>query len=612
MQRPATQRRLAAILAADVVGYSRLMQEDDQATLQALTECRKLFAERVAARGGRIVNAPGDSILSEFPSVLDAIECAIDLQRELAARDASVPGSRRMQFRMGINLGDVLADADGIYGDGVNIAARLEGLCEAGGVTLSASAYEQVRDKTAFRFVDLGEHMVKNIARPVHIYALDPQHPRITKKRLAVGRRRALAAAIAVAAVTAGLLAAPELSKHLYRPAEPSAASIAVLPFANQSGDAKHDYFSDGVTEDVINALGRFSGIRVIAHNAVQLYKDRIATAEQVSRELGVRYLVQGSVRQAEGRLRVGVELSDATKGTLLWSDRYDGEGKEVFDIQDRIVKNIVGVLAVKVTRLEQQRAASKPRASLEAYDLVLRARELLGRIDRGANREARGLAAQALQHSPNYGEAHVVLAQAELQRAALGWIENVEEAIRRCEAHAQRALVVDDAGANARAHAVLGTLYSITGRFEQALQHADRALEFNSSDAKVFAARGVALLWTGHIDQAIVSGETALRFDPRLREGTYFLALAYYLAERYTDAVTVADGALAQNPNLLLHQAVRAAALAQLGRTDEAQRAAEEVRKLNPFFQTNQFGERLTNPAYRAAIQEGLRKAGL
>jgi TolB-like protein/class 3 adenylate cyclase/Tfp pilus assembly protein PilF len=611
MQQSATPRRLAAILAADVVGYSRLMQDDDQATLRDLTERRALFAGRVAARRGRIVNAPGDSILAEFPSVVDAVECAADIQRELAVRDAAVPEARRMQFRIGVNLGDVLVEGDGIYGDGVNVAARLESLCDPGGVNVSASAYEQVRDKLAYRFIDRGEQQVKNIARPVRVYALDLRSHGVVFRRKFKLKFRPFPVLIVVVALAA--IASPWLMDRFKKTVDASAATIAVLPFANQSGDAKRDYFSDGITEDIINALGRFSGLRVIAHSAVQAYRGRKMSNDEVSRELGVRYIVQGSVREAGGRLRVGVELSDAAKGTLLWSERYEGEGMEVFEIQDRIVRNVAGALAVKLTSLEQQRAISKPPESMEAYDLVLHARELLPRGERATNREARALLAQALRLSPSYAEAHAALAHAEMQRALFGWVEDPEEALRRSAEAAQRAIALGDPGAAARAHGVLGTLYTFTGKFDAALVEADRAIELNASDALAHTLRGGILLWLGRLEESIASTEAARRFDPRLSyEAGFNLAFAYYLAGRYKEAAAAAEATLSRNPDVVFVQAVRAAAAAQLGSAEEARLAAAEVRRLDPFFNTERFGTRLVNPAHRQAIQQGLRKAGL
>jgi adenylate cyclase len=610
------ERRLVAVLAADVFGYSRLMHADDRATLEALTESRSLFAERVAAHGGRVVNAPGDSILAEFASVVDAVRCAAELQRALADRNAPLPEASRMQFRIGINVGDVLVDAAGsIYGDGVNVAARLEGLCDPGGVAVSASAYEQVRDKADFRFADRGAHAVKNIARPVHVYALEAPGAGKPGRSFFARRRKALAVAAAAVVLIAGIAAAPELSRRYFAPGDASAGGIAVLPFANQSGDAGREYFSDGVTEDIIGALGRFSGMRVIAHSAVQPYKATPPSAEQIARELGVRYVVQGSVREAGGRVRVGVELSEAASGKLLWSERYDAEGKEMFDIQDRIVRNIAGTLAVKLATLEQQRAAAKRPENMEAYDLVLRARELIARTDRAANRDARELLAQALRLEPRYAEAYAWLAEAELQRAAFGWIENPEEAVRRAEQQARAALAIDDPGANARAHAVLGGMHSFMRNFEAALAETARAIELNASDAFTHALRGNVLLWLGRLEESIAASETARRFDPRLETNLAFnLAMAYYLTGRYREALAVCDSHLGRYPQQAVTgvPAVRAAALAQIGDADGAREAAAQLRRLDPFFDVSLFATRFVDPALAAKAQEGLRKAGL
>lgn len=612
MPEPALQRRLAAILAADVVGYSRLMQGDDRATLAALTERRALFAERVGACGGRIVNAPGDSILAEFPSVVAAVECATGLQRELAARNAREPEERRMRFRIGVNLGDVLVDDAGIYGDGVNIASRIESLCEPGGVAISGTAYEQVRGKLPLAFADRGEHAVKNIHQPVRVYAVEPGTRAATAKRTLPRRRLAVllgAAALALAA----WLGIPRIAEWLRPAGQSGPPTVAVLPFANQSGDAKRDYFSDGVSEDIINALGRFSGLRVMAAGAVQAYKTRKATNEQVSRELGARYIVQGSVRESGGRLRVGVELSDAAKGTLLWSERYEGEGKDVFEIQDRIVRNVAGALAVRLTSIEEQRSTSKPPESPQAYDLVLRARELMSRQAQAPNREARALLAQALQLAPGYAEGYAALADAEFQRAVFGWIEDPTQAVRRAEEAAGRALALGDPGAAARAHALRGNLYTFTGRYDAALAEVDRAIELNPSDAVAHSLRGGTLLWLGRIGESIAASETARRYMPRLRpDGWFNLAFAYYLAGRYRDALAACDAALEGQGGLVFVHALRAAALAQLGSTDEAARAGAEARRLDPFFKMELFGQRLVNPAHRQAAQDGLRKAGL
>lgn len=613
MSRPASaQRRLTAVLCADVVGYSRLMQDDEQATHEALTRRRRLFEERAGAHAGRIVNAPGDSILAEFPSVLEAVQCALEVQRALIGLDEGAAAGRRMQFRIGVNLGDVLVDPEGIYGDGVNIAARLEGLCEPGAVAISGSVFEQLRDRAGLRFIDRGEHAVKNIARPVRVYCVQEAGGAATRRRVRIPRAMRVAG---VLLVLAALLAAlgPPLARRMQKPAGDSAATIAVLPFANQSGDASRDYFSAGLTEDVTSALGRFSGLRVMSYSAVLPYRRSNATPQQVSRELGVRYVIQGGVREAGGRLRVGVELSDGSAGTLLWSERYEGEGAQVFDIQDRIVRNVVGALAVKLTALEQQRTLAKPPGSLEAYDLVLRARALLAQADRAANRQARALTARAIELSPDYAEAYAAASYGEFQRASFGWIEDPREALARSEEAARRAIALGEPGAAARAYGVLGNLHTFKGEFDAAMQDANRALELNPSDALAYALRGGILLWTGHLEESIAATEAARRFDPGLSsEAAFNLALAYYLAGRYRDAVVLTEGMRTAQPGLVFSEAVRAAALAQLGERVQAQRAADEVRRLNPFFAVDRFGTRLVNLEQRAKIQEGLHKAGL
>lgn len=537
-----------------------------------------------------------------------------------------------MRFRIGVHLGDVIEKADGtVYGDGVNIAARLQALAEIGGITISDAVQGAVRGKLSASFVDLGEQQVKNIPYPVRAFALRAAgSAAAAPAKLSAPRRRAaryaavVTAVLLAAAATVLNFAAPEFSKRVRTSAAAllvgkqagipdSRAAIAVLPFANQSGGETRDYFSDGITDDIINALGRFSGVMVIARNAVQEYKGRAATREEISRDLGVRYIVQGSVRQADARLRVAVELSDAEKGTLLWSERFEGEGKQVFEIQDRIVKNIVGALAVRLTRLEQQRVFAKPTENLEAYDLVLRARDLINHSERRTNREARALLEQALKLAPEYAEAYVALAEAELQRGARGWMENAEDGVKRGEDLAKKALALDDPGANARAHALLSRVYTFTAQFDRALVEADRAIEQNVSDAYAYALRGEALLWLGRLDESIAASEAARRFDPRINPDSGFsLALAYYTAGQYQEALAAADTALARAPDYSYLHAVRAAAFGQTGNTEEARKAADQLRRLDPFFRVDQFGARFVDAKFKAKAQEGLLKAGL
>ncbi|MGH8674078.1 MAG: winged helix-turn-helix domain-containing protein [Burkholderiales bacterium] len=437
--------------------------------------------------------------------------------------------------------------------------------------------------------------------------------------------RVVIAAAGAIVALTVGaLLAFPEIARTVGMPwpivadtkggaVATSLPTVAILPLANLSGDPKREYFSDGVTEDIINALGRFSGVRVMSRNAVQGFKGKSPSPQTIRNELGARYIVQGSVREADGKVRVAVELSDAEQGALLWSERYDAEGTQLFEIQDRIVKNIVGNLQVKLTQLERTRVFTRPTDSLEAYDLVLRARSLLDRSERSANREARALLARAQKLAPEYGEIFTELGEADFQRGTYGWMEDASEGMRRAEEFAQRALASVDPRAHTRAHALLATISSQRGQFEEALGHTVRAIELNPSDSRALYRRGGVLLYVGRIDEAIAVLETASRFEPRSIAGAGInLVIAYYTAGRYREALAEADALVARTPHLDFLHAARAAALSQLGKADEARQAADQVRRFNPYFQVENFGTRFVNPEHTTRLQEGLRKAGL
>ncbi len=644
MTEAAGTSRILTLVFTDLADSTALKaRRGDQAVGELIARHRAHVRRLAAESGGRVIDWAGDGCFLTFETPSTAVLFALRLQ-QAHGEEPDLPG-----VRTGIHMGEV-SERPGPDGDvahprveglAVDLAARICGLARPAQVLMSSSVADSARqrlDSDAFglpiRWRTHGSYSLKGFDEPLEIReaglqgvapfeapaASEKATPTRPSGSAATGRKTlrvgVIAGVVGVAiAVLAWWMTSQPGGPH--RPAAPqrdgAAATIAVLPFANQSGDPKHDYFSDGITEDIISALGRFSGVRVTARNAVQPYKGRSATPEEISRDLGVRYLVQGSVRQAEGRVRVSVELSDTAKGTQLWSERYDGEGKEVFEIQDRIVKNIVGTLAVKLTVLEEQRVLSKAPENMEAYDLVLRARDLIGRSERVSNREARTLAAQAIQLSPGYAEAYVVLAEAEYDRATEGWVEDPAEAVRRAEDAARRAIAIDDPGASARAHGTLGNLYTLTGNFDAALVEADRAIELNASDAHAHSLRGGVLLWLGRIDESIASGEAAGRFDPRLTsENGFNLAFAYYLAERFRDAAATADAAALRQPDSVFVAALRAAAYGQLGQAEEARRAAETVRRLDPFFKVELFGKRLVNPAHQKLVQDGLRKAGL
>jgi len=601
----AVRQRLAAVLAADAAGYSRLMSLDERATVSALDAARAVFRARIESRGGRVIDMAGDSVLALFETAAGAVSAALEIQEEIDAVVLAQPPERRMRFRIGLHLGDVLEKADGTaYGDGVNIAARLQALADPGGVLASEAIGAAVKGKASAQMDNLGEKRLKNIAEPVRVFRLRPG------VRDARPRWRWPAAAAAVLALAAG---AAWLATTLVQPPPPAERPVvAVLPFANLGGDRGRDYYSDGITEDIIGALGRFPGLRVISYNAVRGYRAASPSPQEVRRELNARYIVQGSLREAGGKLRASVELSDAEKAVLLWSERYEGEGAEVFAIQDRIVSSIVSSLQSRLAHFEQQRALAKPTESLEAYDLVLQARSLLERDTRSANREARELLGRALARAPEYPEIQTALGEAEVQRALYGWIEDPPQAMQRAAERARRVLASPDVRSHVRAYVLLARVHSNLGETKEALDAAERAIALNPSDATALFQRGSMLLYDGRIDEGIKGLEAARRFEPRPTLFWLNLAVAYNVAGRYEDALSLADVLAARFPDDVFLHANRTAALAQLGRLEEARAAARRVRALSPLFEVENFGTRFANAEHTAKLREGLRMAGL
>ena len=428
-QASSQKRKLAAILHADVVAFSRLMGEDDTGTHQALGRLRQAVDPLIIAQNGRIVGTAGDSLLADFSSVVDALNCAVEMQQAASAINESIPPERRLELRIGVNLGDVIVDGDNIFGDGINIAARLQALAKPGTICISQTVYEQVKNKLNFRYHPLGSHRVKNIVEPVRAYAVEVAATARRRRR----RRWPLVAATGGAAIVAAGLSVwalhADVGRHLVelgsvaKPVEvatlASAArlearpSVAVLPFKNLSGDAGHDFFSDGITEDVIAALGRFSNLLVISKSSSFPFKNSNAAPAEIGRLLNARYLLDGSIRRAANRVRVGVQLIEATTGRLVWSDTYNAEIDDIFAVQDTIAKSVVGAAAVELTRFERERALAKPTSNLAAYEYVLRGRGALSHETRESNDEAIDLFQRAIDLDPNYADAYAALAGA-------------------------------------------------------------------------------------------------------------------------------------------------------------------------------------------------------
>jgi adenylate cyclase len=609
MDRRPTERKLAAILSADVEGYSRLMTEDEPATVRTITDYREVIAAAVVGHSGRVVDAPGDNVLAEFASVVDAVECAVDIQRELQSRNAALPPSRQMRFRIGINLGDVIVDGDRLYGDGVNIAARLQSLSEGGGIFLSGTAYDQVEGKLPFAAEFKGEQTVKNIARPVRVYRLrlEPGSSRGPSSKTQSRARRSarrVVGAVALAAllgiggwVGSRFLGTPE-SAGLPLPSKPS---VAVLPFANLSQDATQDYFSDGVTEDLITGLSKVSGLFVIARNSTFTYKGRPVKVNEVGRDLGVRYVVEGGVQRAGNRVRITAQLVDASTGYHIWAERFDREANDIFAVQDEVTRQIVRAMAVKLTEAEQTRIGRAPTGVLEAYDLVLRGTDERKRTTRESNAESRRLLVKALDLDPDYAAAYAGLGWAQLQSWQFLWSTD-RQSLERAKELAERAIALDRTLANA--YHLLGQVHLWRKDHERALAQIERAIELAPNDADGYETLAEIHSWSGTPEQSIRHIRHAMRLNPHY---PFFylwpLGHAYYLVQRRQDALDVFGKLIEQNPNFLPAHAFRAVLLSELGRVKEAQEAWNKASDLSPAASLANLRERM--PYKRASDLE-------
>src|SRR6516164_1157097 len=600
------RRKLAAILHADVAGFSRLMGEDETGTHQALGELRRAVDPLITAHGGRIVGTAGDSVLADFSSVVDALNCAVEMQRASRAINDPIPPERRLELRIGVNLGDVIVDGGDIFGDGVNIAARLEALAQPGTVCISQTVFDQVRNKLDLDYRPLGAHRVKNIAEPVRAYAVGlPAAAGLLAWIFYAGvgwERIGLGAATKPVEV-AGLAAPTRLAG---RP------SVAVLPFKNLSGDASQDYFSDGITEDVITALGRFSNLLVIAKSASFPFKGSNASPAEIGRLLDARYLLEGSVRRAEDRVRVNVELTEAATGVHVWSETYDAEAKDIFAVQDDIARRVVGVVAVTLTRFERERVLTKPTENLAAYEYVLRGREFLSHASRDKNDEAAALFQRAIDLDPNYAAAYAALGGSHFEAVVSGWTEFPRDELDQAETLAQKALALDPSTTSA--YRLLAFINMYKRRYDLALGQIDRALEINPSDVDSYQTRGNILVWAGRAAEALPWLEGALRFDHGHLLTVNSLCWAYYFLGRYNEAVEAADRALSRGPgrsNQMITHSFLAAAYAEMGKNQDADGERAIITRLSPFFDARIFAGQFGTQEARDHLLEGLKKAG-
>ncbi len=599
---PEVERKLAAILSADVVGYSRLMAEDEAATVRTLTDYREEIAMLVRQHRGRVVDSPGDNLLAEFPTATDAVSCAVEVQGSLRVRNVTLPADRKMEYRVGIHLGEVRVEGDRIYGDGVNIAARLEGLAEPGGICISATVHEQVRNKLQVGYDDLGDQTVKNIPDPVRAYRvrLDEARADSTKPTGQRWRRLKVAAAYVAALlllVAVGLWASwprplgllldlTGASGPPVDPGLPGKPSIVVLPFENLSGDPEQEYFVDGVTEELTSALSRSPGLFVISRNSAFTYKGEPVNVADVGRELGVRYVLEGSVRKAEGRVRITAQLIDATQDTHLWSEQYDRELTDIFALQSEVADKILVSLVSEVRDAELELWGRARTRNVRAYDAWLRGAYEFEKFRRASNPEARRWFGRAIDLDPAYGEAHAMYGLTHLVEYAMYWGQD-PQLLEIAEASTRRALELDPESASA--WSMHANLAFSRGEFSQALDAANRAIELMPNFDVFHLVRGYSLAGQGRFLPALQSIGQAFRLNPRGTATSLSIAAAVnYRAGRTAKAVELAELARDRNPDLIAPRFLLAAHYESAGRHDEAQTLVQEILRVNPEITTD------------------------
>jgi len=623
------KRKLTSILSADAVGYSRLMAEDETSTVKTLATYREIIASLIKQHRGRVVDSPGDNVLAEFSSVVDAVQCAVAVQNEIQIRNSELPDNRRMEFRIGVNLGDVIDEEDRIYGDGVNIAARLEAMADPGGICVSKTAFDQIETKLPLGYEYLGEQSVKNIPKPVSAYRVlmkpDAAGKVIGEKRF-LGRfsRKTAIAAIIVLLMVAGGMVGWNIYLHQSKKVEPASVekmvfplpekpSIAVLPFTNIGDDPDQEYFSDGITEEIITALSKIPKLFVIARNSTFTYKGKSVKIQQVSEELGVQYVVEGSVRRADDRVRITAQLIDALTGHHVWAEKYDRHVKDIFAVQDEITKKIITALQIELTEGEQAHVYASGTDNLEAYLKAMEANWLNSQSSKEGILKARKLAEEAIVLDPKYAFAYRVLGSNHGVSLVVGMSKNPRESLKQALELFRKAIKLDDSLATA--HSSLG-IYSMYARqYDTALAEGKRAIELQPNLPDVVISYASILSWLGKPEEAISFFKEGLRLTPK--PPTAYLRLfagALRDSGQYEEAIAQAQKATEQEPNDLISWITLVSSLSLEGREEDARTAAKEILRIKPNFSVGSYEKRAPQKD-RATVKrycDALRAAGL
>ena len=575
-------RKLRAILSADVKGYSLLMADDEVHTIQTIKAYRQSMSDHIQQHSGRVVDNPGDNILAEFSSAVDAVSCAVKIQNRLKKENAKFVEDKRLEFRIGVNIGDVAKDGDRIYGSGVNVAARIEGISDPGGICISRNTYDHVKDKLDLGFEYLGEHEVKNIKDPVRVYKIlmdtESQKPLVEEK--------------------------------LDLPDKPS---IAVLPFTNMSGDPSQEYFSDGLTEQITNGLCKVSNLFIIARNSSFAYKGKSISVKQIAKELGVRYILEGSVQKAGNRVRITAQLIDAITDYHMWSESYDRNMSDIFAVQDEITMKLISAIQVNLTAGEQARLWEGGTTNIKAYDMHMRGDVCLDRHNEKDNKQAQHFYKKAINIDKAYATPYAMLGLTHLFDLLYGWSKSPIKSLEQAESCAEEALALNDS--LDFAHLILGWISVFKRQYDEAIKEGERAIELNPNGAEAHVQLAYILCMSDKTESAIKLLKRAFRLNPIPLPHYYvLLAMAYRNNEQYDNAIAMAEKAVSDNPDLLAAYLTLAASHASLNRTEDAHGAVAEVLRINPNFSLEYYANTLPykNQATTDKYIGALRKAGL